>query len=624
MKIQLSFTILFLFIFQLYGQVLPDKGDEQGLEIGKLDLHQDSMAVQQALSGWWADSQKTLEKRMDWYSDAKFGCFIHWGVYSTAGGEWNGKVVHGYAEHLMRSQKIPLAEYKKKLVEPFNPVDFNAEEWVRQAKDAGMRYMIITAKHHDGFALFVSDAYPYDIRMTRFKHDPMKDLREAARKYGLKFGFYYSHAFDWEHPDAPGNDWDYDNPGGDKLLFGTNWWLACPEFLPRAERYVSEKSIPQIQELIRNYQPDILWFDTPQKLPLYENVRILKTIRDLSPDLIVVNGRLVRFTGHNFGDYVNTGDRAAYFFPVKSKYWEAIPTTNESYGYSRNDRSHKPPSHFIRLLASATAKGGNLLMNVGPMGNGKWDEVDVKIFRAVGQWLKENGEAIYANQPTGLPIQNWGVTTRKGNSMYLHVFQWPKNGELIVGGLTADINRAYMLKNQVPVKYRKISDEDLLLKLPAHCPDTLNAVVVLQLHSPNFTVGNDRLLIPNEENILLTFDAKLSTGLSVGDGKKYRNYIQNWTKATQTMTWNVRLLKPATFRISVAFNKVDPSDFGTIITEIDGKPYTSTYKSGSRTEDMEVIFVANVNFSTGKHVIVLKGDRYQGKQFMRPMHLILE
>lgn len=234
-----------------------------------------------------------------------------------------------------------------------------------------MRYFVITAKHHDGFAMYPSDAYPYDIRLSKFQKDPMEALSRAAKKYGIKFGFYYSHAFDWEHPDAPGNDWDYPtNPGGDKLVGGKNWWLERKDFLANAEKYVNEKSIPQIQELIRKYDPDILWFDTPQKLPLYLNIRILEAIRQADPqNKIVVNGRLARFGSNNIGDYRNTGDRSAFFFPTEGA-WESIPTTNESYGYSVVDTVRKPVSFFVQLLPSATSKGGNILMNVGPMGNG--------------------------------------------------------------------------------------------------------------------------------------------------------------------------------------------------------------------------------------------------------------
>ena len=600
-----------------------NSGDEQGLEIGKLDLKQDSVALYAALNGWWAESNKTLEKRMNWYSDAKFGCFIHWGVYSLSGGEWNGNTVRGYAEHVMRSQKIPLNEYKERLVKPFNPVGFDADEWMRHARDAGMRYFIVTAKHHDGFAMFFSDAYPYDMRMTQFKRDPMKELRDAAKKYGIKFGFYYSHAFDWEHPDAPGNDWDYDNPGGDKLLHGANWWLNYPQFLPHAEKYVNEKSIPQIQELIRNYNPDIMWFDTPHKLPLYENIRILQAIRELSPDAIVVNGRLARFSGGNLGDYANTGDRAAYMFPVKDKYWETIPTTNESYGYSKYDMSHKPTEHFIRLLASATAKGGNVLMNVGPMGDGKWDEKDVQIFRGIGQWLKVNGEAIYGNEKTGLPVQNWGVTTRKGNNIYLHIYKYPKDSKLIVGGLSADVAKAYMLAGKNSVTCEKTGDRDMTVQLPAACPDTVNTVIVLQLKKTDYKTDRYRLLASGETNVLLTFDAELSRGLSHGDGKTYRNFIQNWTRTDQTMTWNVRLRQPSTYSISLEYNKENSSDSGTVIVEIDGKPYRASY-TGKPAGNSAKLYVADVSMSSGEHTIVLKGEKFEGRQYMRPMRLILD
>ncbi|MDR2040319.1 MAG: alpha-L-fucosidase [Bacteroidales bacterium] len=620
-----KFIILFLScrLFMLHAQTVFNNADEQGMEIGKLDLHQDSVAVIDALTGWWADSEKTLEKRMAWYSEAKFGCFIHWGVYSMAGGEWNGKIVRGYAEHLMRSQKIPLTEYKERLIKPFNPTGFDADEWMQHAKNAGMRYFIVTAKHHDGFAMYFSDAYPYDMRMTVYNRDPMKELRNAAKKYGIKFGFYYSHAFDWEHPDAPGNDWDYDHPGGDKLLHGANWWLNYPEFLPHAEKYVNEKSIPQIQELMRNYQPDIMWFDTPHKLPLYENIRILKVIREMSPNTVVINGRLARFSGRNLGDYANTGDRAAYFFPIKDKYWESIPTTNESYGYSKYDLSHKSPTHFIRLLASATSKGGNILMNVGPMGNGKWDEKDVQIFKGVGEWLKVNGEAIYGNEKTGLPIQNWGVTTRKGNKLYLHVHQWPENGELILGGITAEISGADILSTKEKVVFEKLTDKDILLKLPVVCPDTSSTVIVLTIKK-TYQADDYRLLIPGEKNILLTFDASLSQGLATGDGKVHRNYVHQWKNNNQTISWKVRLLKPASYRVSIEYNKDNPTDSGTIVLDIDGKTYNADYVPNRRSENNEKLFIAVVDLPAGEHHIILKGGHYKGKQYMRPMQLTMD
>jgi alpha-L-fucosidase len=288
-----------------------------------------------------ADAER--DARVAWHKEARFGGFIHWGVYADPGGEWPGAKPGTYTEHIMRWAKIPRAVYLEQIAKKFNPVKFDADAWVRLFRDAGMRYLIVTAKHHDGFAMYPSKHSDFDLTdVSPFKRDPMRELKDACDKYGLKFGFYYSHAFDWEHPDAPGNDWDYNNPGGDLLHGGRDWWSGGrADFLPRAQRYVTEKSIPQIQELIRNYRPDILWFDTPHKLPLEENHRILQAVRD-TDSRVVVNGRLVR----GAGDYLNTADRPAEI-PYTDGHWEGVPTTNESYGWSRIDKSHKTPEHFV-------------------------------------------------------------------------------------------------------------------------------------------------------------------------------------------------------------------------------------------------------------------------------------
>lgn len=505
------------------------KGDEQGLEVPKsLSMPQDKEAYSNAMKGWYPNDKKAHPKRTDWFADAHFGGFIHWGVYSALAGEWKGVGNLGYGEHIMRSRKIPLAEYKEKVVATFNPILFNADAWMKAAADAGMKYYIITAKHHDGFAMYPSAAYPYDIKQTKMNQDPMKALSVAAKKYGIKLGFYYSHAFDWEHPDAPGNDWDYDNPGGDKLLHGSNWWETYPEFLPRAEKYVNEKSIPQILELIKNYHPDILWFDTPHKLPMYLNLKIIKAIRDADPN-IVVNGRLARVGNVNFGDYANTGDRAAFFRPTPGL-WEAIPTTNESYGYNKMDSSHKSPAHFIQLLASAVAKGGNILLNVGPKGDGTIDSKDLNILSNIGKWMKLNKESIYGASKNPLSIQSWGEITQKGNNLYLHVFQWPSNNQLVIGGLKTNIRKASLLaepKHTIKV-VSKINNTDIAISLEGIKPDTANTVIKLECDSI-ININPVRLLTPDNTNTLLVFDASTpGKELSYGDGKRNRNYATNW------------------------------------------------------------------------------------------------
>jgi alpha-L-fucosidase 2 len=342
---------------------------------------------------WWRASMDSLDRRLGWWRDARFGMFIHWGVYSQLAGVWDSTPVRGYAEHIQRIRKIPSATYREQAVSKFNPTRFDADEWVNLARRAGMRYMIITAKHHDGFAMYDSKVTDYDIvDGTPYKRDPLRELRDAAKRRGVRFGFYYSHAFDWGDPEAPGNDWEFENPGGDRNLYGREWWVNHPQLLANARRYVDRKAIPQILELIKNYDPDILWFDTPQKLPPEENLRILRAAREAKPT-IVINGRPVQaFPGApeaRFGDYASTADRPAELTRHDGD-WEAIPTTNESYGYHRMDLAHKPPEHFVLLLAKAAARGVILLMKIGPMGDGRLDAKDSSILEGFGAWLEVN------------------------------------------------------------------------------------------------------------------------------------------------------------------------------------------------------------------------------------------
>ncbi|HTD93042.1 MAG TPA: alpha-L-fucosidase [Chitinophagaceae bacterium] len=513
----------------------------------------DQQAIDDAVNGWWTASMKTHEQRIEWWREAKFGMFIHWGIYSLPGGEWKGQKVNGYAEHLMRKEKITRKEYLD-IAHEFNPEKFNAEQWILNAKKAGMKYFIITAKHHDGFAMFDSKVSDFTIvKQTPFKRDPMAELAAAARKYGVKFGFYYSHAFDWEHPDAPGNDWEYNNPGGDKLIGGVNWYDTHPEWLPRAVKYVNEKAIPQIKELILKYHPDILWFDTPQKLPLSENIRILKAIRETDPD-VVVNGRLVRNAAANFGDYKNTADRPAEFYPVAGD-WEAIPTTNESYGYHKYDSSHKSVSHFIQLLANAVSRGGNLLMNIGPKGDGEFDAKDLAILKGIGKWMDKNGESIYGTKASPLPLQNWGVSTLKGNKLYLHVFKYPADGKLYLGGLRSAVGKTYFLaglKKQLVVK--RLNENDVQIILPLAVPDTANTVIVMELKGP-LKVDTTRFIAPNiPVTRLLAFDAKQTgKGFGFGDGKTDRYYVERWKKKEQSLEWKFRIIQPGHFKPVVKY-----------------------------------------------------------------------
>jgi alpha-L-fucosidase len=584
--------------------VAQDKGDEAKDMSNKVQ-DRDKKAIDEAVNGWWTESMKTHDARIAWWRDARFGMFIHWGIYSLPGGEWKGKKVDGYAEHLMRKEKITRAEYLE-LAHQFNPVKFNADEWVKTAKEAGMRYLIITAKHHDGFAMYNSDVSDYNVvKQTAWKHDPMVDLSAACKKYGLKFGFYYSHAFDWENPDAPGNDWEYGNPGGDLKLFGgVDWYDIHPELLPKAVKYVNEKAIPQIKELLTKYHPDILWFDTPQKLPLSENIRILKAIRETDPN-VVVNGRLVRTANLSMGDYKNTADRPAEFYPADGD-WEAIPTTNESYGYSKFDKSHKPISFFIQLLAKSASRGGNLLLNIGPMGDGEFAPEDVHILKGLAAWMGKNSESIYKTTKTPLAIQSWGVSTQKGNLLYLHVFNWPTNGNLVIGGLKSNITKAYLLTDPAKkaLAFKRIDPLDVNVSVPVQAPDNVDAVIVIETKGEIETEQSRLLASTGLTNRLLAFDAQLiGKGFGFGDGKTGNYYVDGWKKTDQVIQWNIRLIQPATYKVILKYvaDNVDAGSYELKLGDFVNKGEIAPVAKGEIKEQE----LGTVSLKEGTHILTI-------------------
>lgn len=518
-----------------------DKGNEP-MKVGD-SAPKDAVAIQDAESGWYANALKTRDQRLAWWREARFGCFVHWGAYSVLGGQWKDRPNPGYAEHIMRVNRIPVATYRDEVAAKFHPDAYDARAWVRQMKAAGMQYVILTSKHHDGFAIWPSDVNKYNIRdVAHFNRDPLKELVEAAHAEGLHVGFYYSHAFDWEDPNAPGNDWDYQNPGGDKGLFGgINWYNEHPELVARIDKYIDGKAIPELKELIAKYHPDIFWFDTPSKLPFYEQARIIKAVREADPN-VVINGRAARTKGVNLGDYLDTADRPEELRPTPGD-WEAIPTTNESYGYDKLDPVHKPVSYFIQLLAKTSAKGGNILLNIGPRGDGTIDPPDAEILAGIGKWMAINGESIHGTQRTPLDRQAWGDSTVKGNTLYLHVMNWPTDGRLLVGGLLSTVKQAYLLGDPAkkPLTFERHGPTDLLLHVPTTAPDSVDTVVVLKTDGPVRATTGRLLQAGAQPNRLLGFDAKANgSGFAYGDGKTAQYFIDGLQKTGNNLTWNIR------------------------------------------------------------------------------------
>ena len=512
--------------------LLPDKvhPNEEGATLL-------ASTVYSALTGKEPAPKDTTD-RMAWWREARFGMFIHWGVYSALAGEWKGQKVEGYAEHIQRIAKIKRDTYLEEVVKPFNPASFDADEWVRAAKETGMSYIIITALHHDGVAMFDSKVDDYNVvKTSQFGRDPLRELKTACDKHGIKLGVYYSHAIDWSLSGDP----RFPEPNGAE----------------RRKACVERKALPQMLELIRNYQPAILWGDTPHHNPQELNLQILDALRKEDPKLIL-NGRIA---GSAYGDYHTTTDRPAEFGPMTAPEetdWEAIPTTNESYGYHGHDKSHKPPGHFIQLLAKAAARGGNLLLNIGPKGDGTFATEDRQILDAIANWWKVNGDSIRGTERTPLAPQSWGESTLKGNDLYIHVFDWPKDGKLLVGGLDAEVSSASLLADpKTPLPLERIGP-DLEIILPTAAPDAADSVIAL--HCKARPKGDAaRLLRTNTNNKLSVFTAELlgpvdRKGWSLGKGTSITSHAKGWKSKDCAVRWKTRLTNPATFQATLHYD----------------------------------------------------------------------
>ncbi|HEV2693319.1 MAG TPA: alpha-L-fucosidase [Verrucomicrobiae bacterium] len=412
-----------------------------------------------------ATNDSIAAQRLAWWSEARFGMFIHWGLYSQDGCFYKG--TNGGSEHMMQRLKIPLADYAK-IADDFNPTNFNADEWAGIAKAAGMKYMVLTSKHHDGFAMYNSQSSDFNIvKRTPWHRDPVKELAEACRKQGLKFGVYYSLGRDWEDPDVPtrdgyrSNTWDY--PDENKKVFA---------------KYFERKVKPQITELLTHYGPiSELWFDTPEKISAAESQELVDLIHKLQPDCII-NSRV----GHGLGDYGVSEQKIPGAGDVKP--WETCMTLNGHWGYFKGDEKWKPAATVIRNLVDIVSKGGNYLLNVGPTGAGVIPAGAVNDLQQVGAWMKVNGESIYGT--TGSPLKTqpaWGRVTQKGNTLYLHVFDWPKDGKLVVAGLRNNTVAATLLAGDKRLKTVGLGD-GLTISLPVAAPDAISSTIVLKLKGP--------------------------------------------------------------------------------------------------------------------------------------------
>ena len=428
------------------------------------------------------------DERMEWWREARFGMFIHWGVYSVPAGTYNGQRINRIGEWIMNRGKIPVAEYQQ-FAKQFNPVKFDADQWVRTAKDAGMKYIVITAKHHDGFAMFKSNASKWNIvDATPYGKDILKALAEACKKYGIRLGFYYSQAQDWNNPGGaaarkPASE-GWANPDSARIDAYTaehsGHWDPAQTTAPMSE-YIDKVAVPQVKELLTNYgDVAILWWDTPTGMT-DEFAEKLNAQLSLQPN-IITNDRLKR---PNFpGDYKTPEQRIPNLSELDGKDWETCMTMNETWGYKTYANNWKSTETLIRNLVDIASKGGNYLLNVGPKPDGTFPEESVERLKQVGVWMKVNGEAIYDTKASPLAVLPWGRCTKKvqnGNTiLYLSVFDWPKDGKLLIPGLKNEIVTAKLLSSNEQLK-AKSDDGGVVVKVPDKAPDAIATVIKVEV-----------------------------------------------------------------------------------------------------------------------------------------------
>lgn len=479
-----------------------------------------------------AQETPATDERMAWWRDARFGLFIHWGLYAVPAGTYNGEE-SGYGEWIMNRFKIPVAEYANYAKE-FNPVKFDADQWAQLAKDAGMKYVVITAKHHDGFCMYKTGVDDFNIvDATPFKRDPVRELAEACRKRGLKFGVYYSQAQDWHQP---GGGIHGNKPTWDKAQEGDY------------DKYLAEVSIPQVRELLKEIDPAVLWFDTPLPMRPERTQEFLEILKQY-PNLIY-NNRL----GNGVRGDTETPEQEIPATGFPGRDWETCMTMNWTWGYKANDNNYKSTKTLLRNLIDIASKGGNYLLNVGPTAEGVIPAPQVQRLMEIGTWLKTNGEAIYGTSAGPLKkAPAWGRVTAGHGKLYLHVFERPANGKLLLP-VVAKAKKAYRLdKPQVPLK-TTAGDQGLEVDLPSDAFDPIATVFVVEVDGT--AVAMPPPPIRQAADGLLTLPAAeaelVGTGIKL-EGKEEKN-IGYWMKSDDYAMWNAEIAKPGNFDVVMNYS----------------------------------------------------------------------
>lgn len=546
----------------------------------------------------WGDNETKanyLKKDYQWYKEAKFAMFIHWGLYSELGGEWEGKHYYGINEWIMRRAAIQTKEYRK-LADNFNPIKFDADAIAQLAVDAGMKYLVITAKHHDGFALFKSKASDYNIGNTPYKKDIIKQLAKACKKKGIRFGFYYSQMQDWNEKDGFGNNWEF-NPDEANV-----------------QKYMEEKALPQVKELLTNYG-DIgcIFFDTPGPIKEEQVLELKALVDKYQPDCLI-NSRI----GRGLGDFTTMGDNEIPAKPMGGL-WETCDTHNNTWAYSKLDFNWKTPKEVAHRLIDVITKGGNYLFNIGPKGDGSVPQVSKMILQETGKWIRKYDKAIYGTDAMYLGGQTQFAATKKHNKMYLFVKDWPKDNKIYLPLFQSKVKKAYFMDDKTFVTVKN-NETSTLLKLPLKMQDPVASVIVVEFDGvPKvntdkvFNTALNTKLLPHEAQLTACTENTTRWMEIFGDWHSVP-VIENWKGKGSKAEWEVTVPEKGMYIVTLKYACDEDSDMQEALLNINDQSFNfvPTY-SGDKEAIQNTFEKRRINVFKDRKIGVVNFDKV-GKQ----------
>ena len=552
----------------------------------------------QGMDEMWGDqkmiSRSDVGAKAALFDDGNYSMFIHWGIYSNIANKWKDTTYYGISEWIMHPRRAGIAvdEYMAE-AKKFNPVNFDAKAIAKLAKDAGMKYIVVTSKHHDGFAMYDSKSNDFNIvKATPFGRDPMKELAQACKEQGLGLGFYYSHNQDWTFPG--GNGGPTTNEKGEEVGF---------------DYYFKEKCLPQVKEITTEYGDiAMVWFDTPGNMEKKYVEELVAVVRKNQPNAMI-SGR----AGHNLGDYLSLGDMN---IPVRNVrgLWETVDVTNDSWGYAWYDENWKSPKRILKSVISTVARGGTYMLNVGPKPDGTIPQEAQSALRGAGDWIKKYPQTIYAADASPWDRElPWGDVTVKEGKLSLAIYDWPLDGIIVLPGLKNNIKSANLWVDGKP-KLLKTEKKGnwTSIKLPAGRPEKLISVVEVTVEG-ELSVDKSLSIDPIYSTRLSVAFAN-AQGATITDKKwmekfgewKHISQAQDWTENGKVY-WEVDILEPGYYQVDLNY-----AGNGRLVWRVNNKQGAFVQNEQNASHVYNYYEMGLMKFdTTGKHTVsveVKEGD----------------